>query len=115
MPNTLAALPSSQYATDFSLTGGKLDGFALGASSATARTILDDENGFLELNEKNCFEKSWRRAVWANDRPANCLRNGALAALFKFPRHWQHISRSLDSLGAKLLPREAMMGVCLLK
>lgn len=109
MPNTLTALPSSQYATDFSLTCGKLDDFALGASSKTARTIFDDENDLLDLNDKNCFEKSCRRPVWANDRPANCLRNGALAALFEFPRHWRHINRYLVSLGAKLLPREAMM------
>ena len=48
MPKTLAALPSSQYATVLSLTLGKLD-FALDAPSSTAFTTAEPEADLLKM------------------------------------------------------------------
>lgn len=86
IPKTLTALPNNQYATDLSLTCGKLDFPFVAPPSWAPFATVDDHADFLKLCENSCLVCEFRivglslRPVRAKDRPANCLRNGDLVA-----------------------------------
>lgn len=107
IPNTLAALANSQYATTLSLTSGKRD-FAVEALCSSDRAAVVDSDAVLKLGKL----LSWlpRLARYELSLPGFC-RNGAgvvrllndLVMKLWFRKHWRQVKKSREMRGARLL------------
>jgi len=89
IPKTLAALPNSQYATDFELTSGKLL-FALAELIAPVDSAAIPPNDLEEIEEN--LVGLWKKFD---------LHCGATDLIRRGGKRWQ-AKKSLDSLGAAL-------------
>lgn len=107
IPNTLAALANSQYATTLSLTSGKRD-FAVEAPCSSDRAAVVDNDAVLKLGKLLIWLLRLARYELSlpgfrrNDTGVVRLLNDLVMKSW-FRKHWRQVKKSREMRGARLL------------